>query len=42
MDTLYTVGFRELNGFKNFLDLTTGCEDIACRLVGYFILSHPV
>ena len=45
MDTLYTVGFREvlgLNSFKNFSNLTTGCEDIAYCLVGYFILSHPV
>jgi len=42
---LYTVGFREvsgLNSFKNFKNLTTGCEDIAYCLVGYFIFSHPV
>jgi len=45
VDKLYTVGFREvsgLNSFKNFKNLTTGCEDIAYFLVGYFILSHPV
>jgi len=45
VDTLYTVGFREvsgLNSFKNFQNLTTGCKDIAYCLVGYFILSHPV
>jgi len=45
VDTLYTVGFREvsgLNSFKNFKNLTTGCEDIAYSLVGYFILSDHV
>jgi len=45
VDTLYTIGFREvsgLNSFKNFSNLTTDCEDIAYWLVGYFILSHPV
>jgi len=45
VDTLYTIGFREVSGltsFKNFYNLTTGCKDIAYCLVGYFILSHPV
>jgi len=45
VDILYTVRFREVSGlssFKNFLNQTTGCGDIAYSPVGYFILSHPV
>jgi len=45
VDTLYTVGFKEVSrlySFKNFKNLTTGCKDIAYCLVWYFILSHPV
>jgi len=45
VDTLYTVRFKKVSGlssFKNFQNQTTGCEDIAYYLVGYFILSHHV
>jgi len=45
VDTLYAVRLRDvsgLNSFKNFLNQTTGCGDIAYSLVGYFMLSHSV
>jgi len=39
---LDTEKCQDQKSFKNFLNQTTGCGDIAFCLAGYFILSHPV